>query len=1264
MESGSKIMTIHEGNTNSPCSALLERLKNLRRWQDEQRKEISLNQSRGAYEIKLPKENEFHQDPENSDIEALQLNSQGGMKNKVYDHGGNGSGGENTSLVEFQQSSNGSPHTHLGFTSENSNSVEDQSLCRDDRPNQEGLSCLNPSGNTSDSISTSPDLSVQEDYKKHLISADGQRKVVQTQDNQIFVNANIKKSIVSGFPIEREMYALKCNPSNGDDYKRKFQGLTNFISRHTVSNSAIDDTVLGYNSKISNETVSQPQPKFTYLKKGQGTARFGMKPLRFRRAKNSIQEQSEEREIFSGNPSANIKSMVTSQNCKLKVRNMPVKMLQLQDSKTSLGYEKCKEGTIMHEPAEKNEAVILTQSNIQQMRVTTTSENDKQLLKEQEELSAFEKLEELADDSSFSSNSSTVIRLLQRGLQSSSSTPLKSPSSTPSFSPTFHLLNKKMLVECCKRDDAIAKPSDEMEQADNCSDQSDHQQNQFPLVNVSIVLEQLKRLVRLEDLPLSGLSEEELRSVLESFIESENSFNVGSVSCFENNIKLTSSNPTSTPAVNDEPQLARPRVHFQPQGVQVLEYELSESDGENTLTDMASITDDTDLVTTSDLEVLTQIHVNATDIEGVQKFQSVKELHKNESVLSREIVNKTPDHVSNSGALQPIRLQFSPPCRPKNSASHYIWSIFGKEEPGKKAHHSKTLQHVSSKGGGSVLSSVPETVQEKDKKLLESSGSKIIEREESSPLASRIGNHEEVETHKALLMAKVCELEKEIDFYKKGNIKIKTLQDSLQNERSQFDHQKRSFQEEMGKEKVRFREYLDAERNKLWKEKQSVKNQNPSISSAREQSMEIVFLKEQLKDLQEELKKKDELHNAAVKKLNEKIRLQELELKSLKLKNASLQKSVQDNMQQKQKIDRGNVSKKPPINTKAVIPTGKSKMKTKTATINSINKSLDKVPVTVSEPLIDRQALMRDMPVQNKMSSLDRQSPSNSVHQKCNQEKNYTLQSFQQANKFESSCSTVTTGRNKNAQENSKSDNTDKRRDLIGLDEDKPENDGDEATENPVGTSDPGFLSSKFKPSKTSVMESSLQTQQSINIDSTELHLGDGTREIIYANGNKKSIHPDGTVIISYYNGDKKEIHQDRTVYVYGTDRTSHTTFINGKEILEFPNGQKETRFSDGSSEIIFPDKTRKTVLPDGTEVCTLPNGTIVHTNADGFKVMEFVSGQKEVHTPEQKRREYPDGTVKILHSDGRTETRYKTGRVRVKDREGNILSDTHQSVQ
>ncbi len=42
------------------------------------------------------------------------------------------------------------------------------------------------------------------------------------------------------------------------------------------------------------------------------------------------------------------------------------------------------------------------------------------------------------------------------------------------------------------------------------------------------------------------------------------------------------------------------------------------------------------------------------------------------------------------------------------------------------------------------------------------------------------------------------------------------------------------------------------------------------------------------------------------------------------------------------------------------------------------------------------------------------------------------------------------------------------------------------------------------------------------------------------------------------------------------------------------------------------------------------------------------------------QRREYPDGTVKTLFNDGRQESRYANGRVRVKDKDGNLFHDSH----
>lgn len=60
----------------------------------------------------------------------------------------------------------------------------------------------------------------------------------------------------------------------------------------------------------------------------------------------------------------------------------------------------------------------------------------------------------------------------------------------------------------------------------------------------------------------------------------------------------------------------------------------------------------------------------------------------------------------------------------------------------------------------------------------------------------------------------------------------------------------------------------------------------------------------------------------------------------------------------------------------------------------------------------------------------------------------------------------------------------------------------------------------------------------------------------------------------------------------------------------------------------------------------------------DGTTEILFNTGQREIHTADYKKREYPDGTVKTVYSDGRQETCYPTGRLRIKDSDGNVIMD------
>uniref|UniRef100_A0A8C8DJ17 Centromere protein J C-terminal domain-containing protein n=1 Tax=Oryzias sinensis TaxID=183150 RepID=A0A8C8DJ17_9TELE len=177
---------------------------------------------------------------------------------------------------------------------------------------------------------------------------------------------------------------------------------------------------------------------------------------------------------------------------------------------------------------------------------------------------------------------------------------------------------------------------------------------------------------------------------------------------------------------------------------------------------------------------------------------------------------------------------------------------------------------------------------------------------------------------------------------------------------------------------------------------------------------------------------------------------------------------------------------------------------------------------------------------------------------------------------------------------------------------------------------------------------------------SIEKVLVGGDRLIVFPNGTRKEVSADGlSAKITFFNGDTKQTTADqRVIYFYAEAQTTHITYPEGLEVLHFPNNQTEKHFPDGRKEITFPDQTVKNLFPDGREESVLTDGTIIRVNMDGIKEIHFNTGQKEVHTADFKRREYPDGTVKTVYNDGRQETRYPTGRVRIKDREGNVIVD------
>lgn len=96
-----------------------------------------------------------------------------------------------------------------------------------------------------------------------------------------------------------------------------------------------------------------------------------------------------------------------------------------------------------------------------------------------------------------------------------------------------------------------------------------------------------------------------------------------------------------------------------------------------------------------------------------------------------------------------------------------------------------------------------------------------------------------------------------------------------------------------------------------------------------------------------------------------------------------------------------------------------------------------------------------------------------------------------------------------------------------------------------------------------------------------------------------------------------------------------------------------------------FPNGAKRIVDPvnkDIKECWNYPDGTKVDVYRNDDKILYLPSGQREIHTKDHKRREFPDGSVKILYNDGSQETRYSNGRIRKRDKDGNLTLDTGSS--
>ncbi|KAF6114426.1 hypothetical protein HJG60_010427 [Phyllostomus discolor] len=175
--------------------------------------------------------------------------------------------------------------------------------------------------------------------------------------------------------------------------------------------------------------------------------------------------------------------------------------------------------------------------------------------------------------------------------------------------------------------------------------------------------------------------------------------------------------------------------------------------------------------------------------------------------------------------------------------------------------------------------------------------------------------------------------------------------------------------------------------------------------------------------------------------------------------------------------------------------------------------------------------------------------------------------------------------------------------------------------------------------------------------------VGAETTVLHFLNGDTQRILPDQRVVrtcsphvCASDNG------RSRPVYYCAGAQTTRTTHPSGLQVLRFPDKRTEKLHPDGSRETLFPDGTVRR-LSGGREETVFPDGTCVRVERNGDRTIVLSNGQRDIHTAQFRRREYPDGTVKTVYGGGLQETRFTSGRVRVRRDSGSLVLDQKQAA-
>lgn len=379
---------------------------------------------------------------------------------------------------------------------------------------------------------------------------------------------------------------------------------------------------------------------------------------------------------------------------------------------------------------------------------------------------------------------------------------------------------------------------------------------------------------------------------------------------------------------------------------------------------------------------------------------------------------------------------------------------------------------------------------------------------------------DELRQKSALMEQRLKELETEIHSFREQNSELTKLVREYEQIRMIFDEERRVCQEQIEDERVQFEMSMHAEKSKLMKERADLERKLKELQRpTRTERDEVVKLREQCANHEQELSARDQKHVAAQARLRAQLRTVEKDFKELQLEVENLRR-------ENKKLDCENVRLR---------RQGSNKL------LQEINKNIAKLAPLNGTPPEDAVAVEtgRSRPKSQGVKQCSNRSAHKSVVAKVTTHReglrsrirSKSVPNLNQAERI--SCSAATSPTASDAENGFSDDDGKERTGYFGV----------KSVERSPEKSKPNSSSGQSESNSTTSFKRVIENP-------------DGSKDIWYPNGNLKKVSADAMLVrMLYFNKDIKEtdVREGTVKYYYAETNTWHTTYADGLEIIEFP---------------------------------------------------------------------------------------------------------------